>query len=92
MSFKNIIKYFLRLIIAMYFSAVFIYILSNVGSKNKNTFIDAFSPSTLFGEVVSGNWLFILYTIIVTAFILRFNVLRRRKVDYEEGGRAWPWP
>lgn len=92
MSLKNILKYFLRLIIAMYFCAVFIYILSNVVSKNKNSFIDAFSPITLFGEVVSGNWLFILYTIIGTVFILRFNALKRRKVDYEEGGRAWPWP
>ena len=92
MSLKNIIKYSLKLIIAMYFCAVFVYILSNVGSKNKNLIIDAFSPSTLLSEIVSGNWLFILYTVIGTVFILRFNALRRRKADYEEGGRVWPWP
>ena len=92
MSLKNTIKISLKLIIAMYFCAVFIYILSNIGSKNKYLILDAFSPIILLGEVFSGNWLFILYTIIGTIFVLRFNALRRRKVYYEQGERAWPWP
>ncbi len=91
MFLKDFIKFSLKLIVSVYFCAVFIFILINVGSNNENYLIDAFSPIKLFEEIISGNFLFIMFTIIGTVFIFRFNYLRRKKVDYEDGGRAWPW-
>jgi hypothetical protein len=45
----------------------------------------------LFDEIIAGNLLFIMITIIGTVFIFRFQYLRRKKVDYQDGGRVWPW-
>ena len=91
MSFSNIIKFMLKLIVAMYFCGVFAFIIVSIGSKNKNYFIEAFSPIKIFNEITSGNFLFILLTVLGTVFIFRFNYLRRKKVDYEDGGKVWPW-
>jgi len=92
MSLKDILKVSLKLIITLYFCAVFAFIISSIGSNNKYFLLDAFSPLKLFNEIISGNFLFIMVTILGTVFIFRFNYLRRKKVDYEEGGRSWPWP
>jgi uncharacterized integral membrane protein len=92
MFLKDYIKFSLKLIISVYLCAVLIFILINVGSHNENYLTDAFSPIKLFEEIITGNFLFIMYTTIATVFIFRFNYLRRKKVDYEDGGRAWPWP
>lgn len=91
MSLKDILKFSLKLIIAVYVCGVLIYILINVGSENVNYLTDAFSPVKLFEEIISGNFLLILYITLVTVLIFLFNYLRRKKVDYEDGGRAWPW-
>jgi hypothetical protein len=90
MSSKDIIKLFLKLIISVYLCGVLVFILINVGSANKNYLADAFSPVILFKEIISGNFLFILYTTLGTVFILRFNYLRTKYVDYWKG-RGWPW-
>jgi hypothetical protein len=92
MFLKDYIKLSLKLIISVYLCAVLVFILVNVGSHNENYLTDAFSPIKLFEEVISGNFLFIIYTTLGTVFIFRFNYLRRKKVDYEDGGRSWPWP
>jgi hypothetical protein len=90
MSSKDIIKLFLKLIISVYLCGVLVFILLNVGSENKNYLADAFSPVKLFEEILSGNFLFILYTTLGTVFILRFNYLRTKYVDYWKGrGRPW---
>jgi hypothetical protein len=91
MSIKDFIKLSLKLIVSIYFCAVFVYILINVASRNSQIYIDAFSPVKLFNEIVSGNILFIIYIIFGTVFIFKFNYLRKKKVDYKEGGKAWPW-
>ena len=92
MILKDIIKLSLKLIVTLYFCAVCAFIINSLGSNNKNFLLDAFSPLKLFNEIVSGNFLFIMVTILGTVFIIRFNYLRRKKVDYEDGGRTWPWP
>ena len=92
MFLKDFIKFSLKLIISVYLCAVLIFILLNVGSHNENYLTAAFSPIKLFEEIISGNFLFIMYTTIGTVFIFRFNYLRRKKVNYENGGRVWPWP
>lgn len=86
----DIIKFSLRLIISIYFCAVFAFIIVNIGSSKENFLADAFSPIKLYEEIISGNFLFILIIVIGTIFIFRFNYLRRKKVDYEDGGKAWP--
>ncbi len=91
MSLKDILKAFLKLIVTLYFCAVFAFIINSIGSNNKNFLLDAFSPIKLLNEIISGNFLFIMITILGSVFIIRFNYLRRKKVDYEEGGRSWPW-
>ena len=88
---KDIIKFTLKLIVTLYFCAVFAFILVSVASSNRNFLSDAFSPANLFNEIISGNLLFIMITIIGTVFIFRFQYLRRKKVDYQDGGRVWPW-
>jgi hypothetical protein len=85
MSLKDVIKFSLKLIIAVYLCSVLVYILLNVGSANENYLTDAFSPIKLFEEIISGNFLFILYTTLGTVFILRFNYLRNIYVDYWVG-------
>lgn len=90
MLLKDFIKFLLKLVISVYLSAALIYILINVGSHNENYFVDAFSPIKLFEEIISGNFLFIMYTSLAVIFIFRFNYLRRKKVDYWSGkGRPW---
>ncbi len=91
MILKDIIKLSLKLIITLYFCAVFAFIINSIGLNNKNFLLDAFSPLKLFNEIISGNFLFIIVTILGTVFIFRLNYLRRKKVDYEEGGKIWPW-
>ncbi len=91
MILKDIIKLSLKLMVTLYFCAVFAFIISSIGSNNKNFLLDAFSPIKLFDEIVAGNFLFIMITILATVFIFRFRYLRSKKVDYEEGGRVWPW-
>ena len=90
MFLTDIIKFSLRLIISIYFCAVFAFIIVSVGSSNENFLTDAFSPIKLFEEIISGNFLFIMITIFGTVFIFRFNSLRRKKVDYDVGGRPKP--
>jgi len=90
MSLKDIIKFILKLIIAVYVCGVLVFILLNAGSTNENYLTDAFSPAKLFEEIISGNFLFILYTTLGTVFILRFNYLKSKYVDYWKGrGRPW---
>jgi ABC-type antimicrobial peptide transport system permease subunit len=89
MTSREIIKFILKIIITLYFCAVFAFIFVFFGSRN--FLLDAFSPVKLFNEIMVGNFLFIMITILGTVFILRFNYLRKKKVDYEDGGRAWPW-
>ena len=90
MSLKDILKFSLKLIIAVYICGVLVFLLLNIGSENENYFTDAFSPVKLFEEMLSGNFLFILYTTLGTVFILRFNYLRNKYVDYWKGrGRPW---
>jgi hypothetical protein len=90
MFLKDFIKFSLKLIISVYLCAVLIFILINVGSHNENYLTDAFSPIKLFEEIISGNFLFIMYTTLATVFIFLFNYLRRKKVDYWSGkGRPW---
>jgi hypothetical protein len=91
MSLKDILKVFLKLIVTLYFCAIFAFIISSIGSNNKNILLNAFLPHKLFNEIVVGNFLFIMITILATVFIFRFNYLRSKKVDYKEGGRVWPW-
>jgi len=91
MFLKDFIKFSLKLLIIIYFCAVFAFILVSIGSSNKNFLIDAFSPIKLLDEIISGNFMFLMITIIGAVFILRFNYLRRKKVSYEDGGKAWPW-
>ena len=92
MFLKDYIKLLLKSIISVYLCAVIVFILVNFGSHSENYLTDAFSPIKLFEEVISGNFLFIMYTTLGTVFIFRFKYLRRKKVDYEDGGRSWPWP
>jgi predicted Na+-dependent transporter len=82
MSFKDFIKFSLKLIMVVYVCAILIFILLNVGSHNENYLTDAFSPVKLFEEIISGNFLFIMCTTIATVFIFRFNYYRREKEDY----------
>jgi hypothetical protein len=90
MSLKDILKFSLKLIISVYLVGVLVFILLNVGSAKKNYLTDAFSPIKLFEEIISGNLPFILYTTLGTVFILRFNYLRTKYVDYWKGrGRPW---
>ena len=90
MFLKDIIKFSLNLIVSIYLCAVLVFILLNVGSANENYLTDAFSPIKLFEELISGNFLFIMYTTIGAVFIFKFNYLRRKKVDYWKGrGRPW---
>lgn len=90
MSLKDIIKFLLKLIIAVYVCGILVFILLNAGSANENYLTDAFSPVKLFEEIISGNFLFILYTTLGTVFIFRFNYLRNVYVDYWKGrGRPW---
>jgi len=90
MFLKDILKFSLKLIVSVYLCAVLVFILLNVGSANENYLTDAFSPIKLFEEIISGNFLFIMYTTIGAVFIFRFNYLRRKKVDYWKGrGRPW---
>jgi hypothetical protein len=84
-----ITKFILKAIITIYFCAVLGYILCFIG--NKNYLIDAFSPAILINELLSGNTILIEITVLGTIFIYRFNSLRRQRVDYWTGGRAWPW-
>ncbi len=92
MFLQDILKFTLRLIVTLYVGAIFAFILVSIGSNNNNFLLDAFSPVKLFNEIAAGNLLFIMITILATVFIFRFNFLRRKKVDYEDGGRVWPWP
>lgn len=92
MILKDIIKYFLKLIVTLYLCAVFALVISSAGSVTKNVLFDALSPVNLFNEIQTGNFSFIMITVLSYVFIFRFNYLRRKKVDYEEGGRVWPWP
>ena len=85
MSSKEIIKFSLKLLISVYLCAVLVFILLNVGSANENYLTDAFSPVKLFEEIISGNFLFIMYTTIGAVFIFRFNYLRSKYVDYWQG-------
>jgi hypothetical protein len=85
MSFIDIIKFSLKLIVSVYLCGVLVFILLNVGSANKNYLTDAFSPVTLFEKILSGNLEFILLTTLSTVFIFRFNYLRSKYVDYWEG-------
>jgi len=90
MFLKDIIRFSLNLIVSIYLCAVLVFILLNVGSANENYLTDAFSPIKLFEELISGNFLFIMFTTIGAVFIFRFNYLRRKKVDYWKGrGRPW---
>ena len=90
MFLKDVITFSLKLILSVYVCAVLIFILLNVGSANENYLTDAFSPIKLFEELISGNFLFIMFTTIGAVFIFRFNYLRRKKVDYWKGrGRPW---
>jgi hypothetical protein len=90
MSLKDILKFSLKLILAVYVCGVLVFILLNIGSADENYLTDAFSPVKLFEEIISGNFLFILYATLGTVFILRFNYLRNKYVDYWKG-RGWPW-
>ena len=85
MFLKDFIKFSLKLIISVYLCAVLTFILINVGSHNENYLTDAFSPIKLFEEIITGNFLFIMYTTIATVFIFRFNYLRSKYVDYWRG-------
>ncbi len=90
MFLKDFIKFSLKLITSVYLCAGFIFILINVGSHNENYLTDAFSPIKLFEEIISGNFLFIMYTTLATVFIFLFNYFTRKKVDYWQGkGRPW---
>jgi hypothetical protein len=90
MSSRDIIKFLLKLILAVYLCGVLVFILLNVGSANENYLADAFSPITLFEEMLSGNLPFILYSTLGVVFIFRFNYLRTKYVDYWKGrGRPW---
>jgi hypothetical protein len=90
MSLKDFIIFSLKLIISVYLCAVLIFILINVGSHHEDYLTDTFSPIKLFEEIFSGNFLFIMYLTLATVFIFRFNLLRRKKVDYWKGkGRPW---
>lgn len=91
MNLKYILKLFLKLLVSLYFCAVFAFIITSIGSNNNNILLDAFSPLKLINEIVDGNEIFIMVTILANVFIFRFNYLRNKKIDYQEGGRTWPW-
>jgi hypothetical protein len=90
MSLTDIIKFSLKLITAVYLCGVLVFILVNVGSANENYLADAFSPVKLFEEIISGNLPFILYTTLGAVFIIKFDYLRTKYVNYWKG-KAWPW-
>ncbi len=84
-----LIRDVLKIIITFYVSAVLIYILLHIGSGEGLYFFNAFLPARLYEKFVSrpeG----ILYTLLLFIFIIKFNFLRRLKIDYWTG-RAWPW-
>ena len=90
MSLTDILKFSLKLIIAVYLCGILVFILLNVGSANENYLAEAFSPVKLFEEILSGNLPFILFTTLGAVFIFRFNHLRSIYVDYWMGrGRPW---
>ena len=86
MTNREIIKFSIKLIVAIYLCAVFAFIVFSVSSGSKNSILDAFSPINLFNEIISGNWLFIYLLLLLTIFVLGFNHYRRTRVDYGEGG------
>ena len=92
MTIRGVIKFTIKLIVAIYVCAVFISIVFSVSSGSENSILDAFSPVKIFNEIASGNYLYITTVIIGAVVIMRFNYFRNKKVDYEDGGRVWPWP
>ncbi len=54
MLLKDIIKLSLKLIVTLYFCAIFVFIINSIGSNNKVFLLDAFSPLKLFHEIISG--------------------------------------
>lgn len=85
MSLKDIIILLLKLIFAVYFSAAFGYLIMLATSARKGNLIDALSPVSLFNEITSGNVTITYTTIIGTVFIMFFNYLRKKKVDWHVG-------
>jgi hypothetical protein len=92
MTIRDVIKFTIKLIVAIYVCAVLLFIIFSVSSGSENSILDAFSPVKIFNEITSGNSFYIITVIIGTVFIMRFNYFRKKKVDYEDGGRVWPWP
>ena len=61
--FKNFIKFILKLVFSVYVSAVLSFLLLNVGLSNKYSLPDAFSPTKIYADIISGDFMFIVLTI-----------------------------
>lgn len=88
MSIKDLTKFTLKIIVSAYFAGVAAFIILSIGSDQKDYFADAFSPMNLINEVFAGNISFIYISALLMAFLLSFNSLRKKKVDYWTG-RGW---
>ena len=85
MTLIDLFKFFLKLIISVYVSAAFGYIIMLATSTRKGAFFDALSPVKLFNEITSGNVTVTYTTIIGTILIMGFNYFRKTKVDWHRG-------
>jgi len=85
MTLIDLFKFFLKLIISVYVSAAFGYIIMLVTSTRKGSLLDAFSPLNLFNEITSGDFTVAYITILGTVFIMFFNYFRKKKVDWHVG-------
>jgi hypothetical protein len=81
---KDLIKYLIKLLIVIYASAVFGFLIKVSTSNSKYNFSEAFSPLTLFNEIISGNNAVLFTTILGTVFFVFFNYFRKTKVDYNK--------
>ena len=95
MGIRDILNFFLKLMLQMYVAGVFTYILLSVGSDDNNYLLESFSPLSWL-KMIKSSSSFLFYTGLLSAFFVSFNYLLKTKVDYWAGswwyrGTRWWW-
>ena len=89
MSYIDILKYFLKLLIVIYFSAVIGYSIKFVTSAEKGSLLEIFSPVILFNELISFD-ISVLFPVMMGVYVfVRWDFLYRTKVDWIYWFRWW---
>ena len=73
--------------VELYISASVSYIVLNVGTNEKGYLANAFKPSALFNEIISGNVSLIFITILILLFFILYHFYRKTSVDLTQGRR-----